>query len=110
MTSATLPERILRECDCPPGIERCIHFGDDVLWFISDEVLKWHHCCGSTATVPYAVWFRSQLEACEVDGTPFTHPNRVEWLHNWADHSFETRDAALAAFHEAERRLLEAPE
>jgi len=92
------PARAKRDgCGCPEWVERCIHFDDKVLRLLADPQAA--RCGCAIATCRYVVC-TGNFRPCHVDGS-LTHVLAFERLYLGDDY-----DEALAAFHEAEERLL----
>lgn len=87
--SASTPDRILRECDCPPWVERCAHIDGHWLTLHRDN----------TAEELWSVCGDSGPQVLSQSGN----------IHEWPRETWRiglSLEAALAAFHEAEEALL----
>lgn len=94
------------ECPiCPPWVERCAHFDDEVIYLYDSDV---GHCPCSTilrksgrgTPSRYTVGFRSRSAPCPIDGI-YRHSAVRERAYCGDEH-----DEALSAFEAAEAALL----
>lgn len=83
-----------RECSCPPQVERCAHF-DNGFVALSTGHRCWRLCGGAK----FGVFFSTETGPCPVCGCAAFDAFEALCL-------TDDYDAALAAFRDAEARLL----
>ena len=100
------PDRILRECDCPPWVVRCVHIEDRILVMTDNSVAVPGCVCANGSLTP-------DFGVMQAKGPPQMCPN-VAACNAWGFHSFNVdfaraglaRVEADAVFGEAESILL----
>lgn len=114
MTSpATATITRLRECDCPPWVLRCVHFGEDVLVLASrdghhiDAASRKHQeRCDPREWFPFAVSAVSGgWEPCG-GGCGYLYPRERAKGIKHLKQRYATEADALTAFYAAEEQLL----
>lgn len=112
-------ERVLRECDCPEYITRCAHWDGLAIWLVNVADSKAEYLRRIGALFPVACpgcgwsgWNGSEerhkwwIYGPGVPSTPECYCKvELDWTGELV--GLDDYDAALAAFHEAEQKLLE---
>lgn len=96
-----------RECGCPEWTEQCVHWDGVILSLLSVEKADGFGCrtCRQHWESPlFVINYIDEWERCYSCKTPAIYQRNILR----SGQRFTTKDAALAAFRDAEARLLEA--